>query len=164
MNYENDIRIDESSLDVEWLDQASLMMRYARHSAEARKLMDEAKQDMDVIRAEIDKEIRENPEHFGIDKVTEGSIQSTILTEKRYKIKVQAYLDAKYEADMAQGAVRAFDARKDALENLVRLNGQQYFAGPKIPRDLSWERQEKQKNADANVAKVLGSKTRTRTS
>ena len=39
MNYEQDIRIDETSLDVEWLDQPSLMMTYARHSAKSRKLM-----------------------------------------------------------------------------------------------------------------------------
>ena len=51
------------------------------------------------------------------------------------------------------------DARrqKTALENLVKLHGQQYFAGPSVPRDLSkeWERHERQKSVDAGVGKKL---------
>ena len=34
MNYEKEILIDESALDVEWLEQPRLMMRYTRHAAE----------------------------------------------------------------------------------------------------------------------------------
>jgi hypothetical protein len=64
----------------------------------------------------------------------------------------------KYEAEVLQGAVNAVDHRKDALENLVRLHGLQYFAGPKVPRNLSEEREyreEQQKKVDAGVAKKL---------
>lgn len=155
MNYEADIQIDDNSLDLEWLDQPSLMLKYARVSAQTRRILDEAKQNLDVVRAELDKDIRENPDDYGIAKVTEGSITSAINTSDDYKKAFKAFLDAKYEADMAGGAVRAFDARKDALENLVRLHGQQYFAGPKIPRDLAWERKEKEKKTDKGVASKL---------
>jgi hypothetical protein len=43
------------------------------------------------------------------------------------------------------------EQRKDALENMVRLHGQQYFAGPRIPRNLTEERQAKQKKADTQI-------------
>ena len=160
MNYEKDIRIDDSSLDVEWLEQPALFMRYAKHSAEARRLLDEAKQKLDVTKAEVDKAVRENPEACGIVKVTEGAVQSAILTNADYTEAYQEYLNAKYEADMASYAVQAFNQRKEALENLVRLHGQSYFAGPKIPRDLTWEREEKQKRSDAGVASHLSRKNR----
>ena len=61
----------------------------------------------------------------------------------------------KYESDMAKGAVRALESKKDALENLVKLHGQQYFAGPKMPRDISWEREQKQNRADQTVGQRL---------
>ena len=152
MDYEKDIRIDETALDIEWLEQPRLFMQYARHSAEASRDLDKAKENLDIVKAEIDLKIRSNPEKYGLEKVTETAIQNTILTNKQYQETNQAMLDARYEAEMAKGAVRAMEQRKDALENLVRLHGQQYFAGPKVPRDLTWERQERQKRVDAGVA------------
>jgi hypothetical protein len=151
MDYELDIKIDEQSLDLEWLNQPALFMKYARHSAQARRDLDEAKQNLDICKAETDRAIRDNPDKYGIVKVTEGAITSAILTDATYKESYQTWLDAKYEADMATGAIQSFAQRKDALENMVRLHGQSYFAGPKVPRDLAWERQEKQKKANNQV-------------
>jgi len=162
MNYEDDIRIDDGALDVEWLEQASLMMRYARHLAEMNRELDLAKEHLDIVKAELDKEIREDPEKFGIGKITEAVVTNTILQQKKYQSQYHEYLEIKFEYDMAQNAVRAIQQRKDALENLVRLHGQQYFAGPSVPRDLSKEREKqyKQKKAD-NI--VGGKLTRSRT-
>ena len=138
MNYEKDLFIDDSALDIEWLDQSMLFMKYAKNAAEVRKLFDETKQELDIVRAEIDKDIRENPDKYGLEKVTEGAIQSALLTSKKFQIANQKVLDAKFEIDMASSAVQAFNMRKEALENLVKLNGQSYFSGPKVPRDLTW--------------------------
>lgn len=158
MNYESDLRIDETALDLEWLEQPSLFMKYARHLANARKILDEEKQSLDVKRAELDRNIRENPDKFGIEKITEGAISSAILTSLEYKTAYQKFLDVKYEVDMASNAIQAFNQRKDALENLVKLYGQQYFAGPKMPRDLHWEREEKQKGANLTVSRLTRKK------
>lgn len=152
MNYEQDIRIDETALDVEWLEQPTLMMKYAKIAAEARRELDLAKENLDVIKAEIDKDIRMNPENYDLGKVTEAAIFATMLGTAKYKKANQRLIDAKYEADVASAAVRAMDARKEALENLVRLHGQQYFAGPRMPRDLKWEREQKQKDVNKLTA------------
>ena len=155
MDYEKDIEIDGSALDIEWLNQASLFMKYARYSAEARRKVDEEKQALDIIRAGIDKQMRETPEKFGIEKITEGAIAAAILTVRQYQTAYQKFLDAKYEADMASSAVQAMNTRKEALENLVRLAGQSYFAGPSIPRDLEWEREQNQKRSDVGVSSKI---------
>jgi hypothetical protein len=162
MNYELDIKIDPESLDVEWMEQPSLFLKYSKHLAQMRKEVDEARQDLDIKKAEVDRKIRENPEAYGIEgKITEGAIQSAILTEEEYQTAQKDYLEVKYEMDMAQGAVNAFNQRKEALENLVKLHGMSYFAGPQMPRDLSFEakRFEEQKQANRNVKTGL---TRTR--
>jgi hypothetical protein len=155
MNYEEDIKIDPTALDVEWLRQPELMIRYAKHSARMRIDLDEKKQALDIARAEADQLIRSNPEKYIDGKVTETAITNCILVNGNYKAAQKAFSDAKFESDMAQAAVNAFEQRKSALENLVRLHGQQYFAGPKMPRDLKWEWEEKQKEVNAGISKKL---------
>jgi len=161
MNYDSDIRIDETALDVEWLEQPVLMLKYTRHAADMRREADRAKETLESVKAKIDSDVRKSPGDFDLGKVTDASVASAILNVQEYKVAYQSYLDAKYEADMASGAVRAFEQRKDALENLARLYAQQYFAGPKMPRDITWERQEKQKDANDIVA-TAGKMTRRR--
>ena len=95
MDYELDIIIDETALDLEWLNQPALFMKYARHSAKARRDVDEAKQNLDICKAEMDRKVREDPNKYGLDKVTEGAITSAILTTATYKKAYQDYLDAK---------------------------------------------------------------------
>ena len=152
INYEGDIKIDTSALDLEWEDQPVLMMKYTRHAADARKDLDQANQALTIAKAEADRTIREDPDSYDIVKVTENAIASAILTYKPYIEAYNKYLAAKYEADMAQGAVNAFMQRKDALEQLVKLFGLQYFAGPRVPRDLKVERERRDANVDAGIA------------
>jgi hypothetical protein len=153
MDYEKDIQIDCDALDVEWLEQASLMLKYTRHLAKLRMELDQAKEELDVVKAELDKDIRTNPDDYDIDKITESVVENTIFLQKDYKLANKNIIQCKYEVDMAVGAVRAFEQRKDALENLVRLHGQQYFAGPRVPRDLSkeFEQHQRQQNVDKKI-------------
>jgi hypothetical protein len=160
MNYEEDIKIDETALDIEWLEQPKLFMRYARYAAETQKMLDLAKTNLDLVKAELDKAVRENPDKFGIEKLTETVVLNTILSLPEYKEANEKYINAKFEAEIAKSAVRAFEQRKEALENLVRLHGQQYFAGPKVPRDLTAEREKLQKRVDEQVSKNLNRRIR----
>jgi len=160
MNYEHDMTIDVDALDVEWAGQARLMMQYAKHAAKTRLEVERKKEELDIVRAGLDMKIRVDPEKYGIVKLTESVVSSTIITQKEYMVANEEYQLLQYESNMAQGAVRALEGKKTALENLVKLHGQQYFAGPSVPRDLSkeWEQHERQKNVDAGV----GSKIRRR--
>lgn len=154
MNYEHDIEIDDSALDIECLDQPKLMLRYGRNEAQMEKEADQAKEQLDLTRADLDLDIRTNPEKYKIDvKITEAVINNTVMQQPMYKEANEKYLNAKYEHRVARNAVRAFEERKDMLEGLIRLHGQQYFAGPKIPRDLHDEvtKRNKQDRADAVV-------------
>lgn len=157
MNYEEDIKIDESALDIEWLEQPRLMFKYTRHAAEMKQEMDLAKERIDYVKAETDREIRKNPQDFEIEKLTEAVVTNTILVQEDYVEAIAQFNESKFEFDIAQGAVRAIDQRKTALENLVKLFGQQYFAGPSIPRDLTkeWEQKEQQKIANSTVLKRM---------
>lgn len=153
MDYEKDVNIDPNSLDVEWLEQPNLMLKYGRIAAQTKLDMDKAKEKLEVVKAELDKDIRLNPEKYDIAKLTESVVASTILLQPEYKEASEAYIEATYEFNMARYAVQAISDRKDALENLVKLHGMQYFAGPSVPRDLSkeWGAKQKQKKVDSKI-------------
>ena len=157
MNYEHDMTIDVDALDVEWAGQARLMMQYAKHAAKTRLEVERKKEELDIVRAGLDMKIRVDPEKYGIVKLTESVVSSTIITQKEYMVANEEYQLLQYESNMAQGVVRALEGKKTALENLVKLHGQQYFAGPSVPRDLSkeWEQHERQKNVDAGVGSKM---------
>ena len=153
LNYELDTSIDEQALDVEWLQQADLMRKYAAHAAATKRYMDEIKERLEVEKARLDLEIRKDPSKYGIEKVTESVVQSAILIQPEYQELQRLYREARYENDIANAAVRAIDQKKTALENLVRLLIASYFAGPATPRDLTkeWAEKVEQRGANAKV-------------
>lgn len=130
-DYADDLSINPDRLSDEWRRQPGLFMRYAEQAALARKKADIAKEALDVTDARLNMEIR--AEYEGGKKPTEDAIKSEVLASVDHRAASRKYLDAKHEADLMSLAVRAFDQRKSALENLVRLFGMEYFADPKQP-------------------------------
>ena len=160
MNFAKDVEIDQDALDVEWLEQPRRMHKYATLAANARFKLDLAKERLDIGRAEIDKDVRANPEKYGLKKDTETAVQNAILLTHVYQDLNAAYLDAKNELEIARIAVQAIEQRKDSLENLVRLHGMNYFAGPSVPRDLSKEaaRKRLEEESDEKIADTMKSR------
>lgn len=149
-DFEKDVGIDPNALDVEWLRQPGLVAKYTRLNAEARDNVTRAKDQMEVVKAQVDGELRSGFA-AGEKKPTEAAIASMVLQHEKCIGANEEYLKAKLNADLVQAACTALDHKKAALENLVRLYGQQYFAGPREPRDLSleWSRQAQDKAEDS---------------
>lgn len=157
LNYIKDVSIDESALEVEWLEQPRIMMKYASIVAGKKKEMGYLTEQITILKAEIAKKIRKDPEKYGIVKITNDAIFAVIQTNEEYKGLIEDQIELQYELEMAKGAVTSVEHRKSSLENLVKLYGQQYFAGPNAPRDISkeWEQKQKQHNVDKGVAEKL---------
>ena len=92
--------------------------------------LEEQKAELDVVKAEIDKLIRDNPTPFDIVKTTETLITNTIIQQNDYQKQQAQVRTAKHNVDILQAAVSALDHRKSALENAVKLHGQNYFSKP----------------------------------
>lgn len=169
MDYEEFMDIDESSLDVEWLEQPKKMVQMVQHAANINRELAKTKDRLSQVKAELAKKIRSKPEKYGIEKITENAIFETIQTTDEYKEANEEYLDAMYEAEVASGSVKATEQRKSSLENLVKLHGQQYFAGPRVPRDLATmrieyqEKQKRKKDVAGKIGKSLKRKKLNRT-
>jgi hypothetical protein len=128
---ESFIDIDNLALDKEWMEQAGIYLRWARKLAKAKLTHAEAKAQLEVDEALLSKVIRDKPENFGIQKVTEPVIESTIKLQQSYQKSLRNLNEAKYSVDKIQAVVDALEHRKKALENAVTLHIQGYTAEPR---------------------------------
>lgn len=127
--------IDEKNLVEEWEKQPELFLRYSMKLADARRELDEEKAALSVVNAELDRDIRENPEEHGVGKVTDASVKAAIPLNARYQKQERNVRDVKHRVDILSAYVDALDQRKKALEKIVDLHGQQYWSVPRSNDD-----------------------------
>lgn len=130
------IKIDPMQLDVEAAMQAENFLAIAEDCIEAKAKIDRLEYDLDLLEAKTQMRIREEPAKYGIEKVTEGAISATVKLNDKVIEASEAVMDARKEHMLLQHTLMASEQRKRMLEILVTLHGQQYFAGPSVPRDL----------------------------
>lgn len=118
--------IDRNLLDEEWLNQPKLFFKYTEKLVKAEERLDEAERELKVIEAEADVRIREENE-----KTTEAFIKNQIMLDPVREAQVQIIAKRRLKVNLLKGVVQSLDQRKRALEKLVDLHGQQYFATPK---------------------------------
>jgi hypothetical protein len=135
LNYERDVSIDPDALDVEWLRQPMNYMTYAQEAARLDAIMKNAKEAMEVLYAQLDRDTRRSSDK----KLTEAQVEAAVLTDSRYQEAQATFSDATYEYNICIAAVKAMDHKRAALENLVKLYQGSYFAGPREPRNLTDE-------------------------
>lgn len=161
LNFEEDVVVNQYELDKEWVHQPLLMIAYGQSEARAKLASDMSKERVEVIRASLSKNIRENPQAYDLSKVTETAIENNIQVSDEYLDAVQKMLDARYEYELARAATTAIATKKEALENLVKLYGMQYFADPVANKeDTDKILANKEKEQQVNVAKRLNKKSK----
>lgn len=144
MKEDNDLRIDRTALDEEWLRQATLYHFNAVQLADARLDLDEAKDRLAVIEAELDLAIRQDPEKYGISKLTEKAIEHAVVLSSRYQKAKEETNQAKHLTDVLNAKVTGLDHKKKALEFLVQLENREFYSEPKAKEQ--WEdRQSKER-------------------
>lgn len=131
----NDFEINEQDLASEWLAQPRLFKKYADALADARLAVDKAEAKLKVVRADLDYDIRSNPAEFNLTKATEAIVENTIVKQSKHKAASKALVEAKHAMRVLDGAVQTMEHRKRALEKLVDLHGQHYWAAPKASKE-----------------------------
>jgi hypothetical protein len=153
MNYERDMFIDDSALDVEWLEQSTLATKWGMYYNDCKEEFTRSEENVKVVQAELNALVNEDPEtHLGEGiKPTVANVDAFIRTHDNYKEAKERWIKAMRAMNDAEVIKNEISfTRKAALENLVQLHGQQYFAGPRVPRNLHDER-EKRKSVQSRV-------------
>lgn len=142
-----DLAIDADALDVEFVQFPMTYGKYTELSAQADKASREADERLKTIRSELIKAINENPEEYTEGKVTAAVLEALYRTQPKYVKAKEEAIQAEFEAQMLRNAMFAMNAKKQGLENLVKLLSMEYFTGPLKPELLSdkIERRKRQK-------------------
>ena len=135
---EEDLAINKFRLDREWLNQPQLYIKYAMASAHFSKMAALAADEVKVLEANLEADAAEDPGAClgqGVKATIERCKNYALQHPQRVKARNKA-VHAKYQADMALNAVFACNQRKDALEQLVRLQGMELNSSP-VARDTT---------------------------
>lgn len=132
LEVDNILQIDKNILDDEWLGQARLYFQWAVQLEDARDEFEETKAAFDVVKSDLDLAIRTNPDAYDLPKVTDKSVAAALIIQPEYKDAQQEVFIARHRVGILQAAVTSLDHRKKALEKLVDLHGQKYFASPRV--------------------------------
>jgi len=133
----NELQIDRNNLDREWLMQATLYQRWAEEHAVAQSRRDSLKDELGLVLAEVELEVRQHPAEFGIDKVTEAVVKAVVSKDSRVIEANKQYLIARERVAVLGTMVEALNHKKAALENLVRLWLNGYWVSSDQPRSES---------------------------
>jgi len=147
IDFDQDMQIDEDALDLELLNHSDLERKYIEECSEAFKEMKYAQENVKTIRSELIRKANDNP-----DKCCKKPKPNAADIEAFYRVN-EDYQEAKEEAIEAEDRYLVLRDMKDdihftrtkALEGLVKLHSEEYFAGPRVPRQLSKERKNWQK-------------------
>ena len=126
--------LDETRLDDAWRGHSKHVFAARRKVAALRATVERCKARINITKAQVALEVRKSPEDFDIDKLTEAAVVSAIASNKRVTTAEDKLIDAKFELESWEAAVEALEHRKRALENLVTLHGQGYFADPSLSK------------------------------
>lgn len=133
--FKKQLEIDKLSLDDEIINQPQLFCEVSEKYAEAISIRDALKEELAVIDASVDSELRKNSE-----KITEPRIKSRILLDKRHTVAFAKYLNAKLEADMLGVLKDSYEQRSDALKRLANLYVANYYDNSSIQATSSQDK------------------------
>ena len=129
LNYEKDLHIDKDSLEDCLVEQAELYGKWSNAWAQAVKERDQAKENLNKKKADLDKKIRKSWDILGFDKKpTDMAITTWICAHQDYRAENFHLIQATYNVNVLEAAKWAFQHRKDALDNLVKLYLNNYYA------------------------------------
>jgi hypothetical protein len=111
---QKDLAFSNADLTSAMMNQAGLFARYAAIAARLQKVADTKELIVEITEAKVDKAIRDAAAKAG-EKVTEASLAKSIRLNTDYVKAVQAYNNARMNADLAKNALEAFKQRRDML-------------------------------------------------
>jgi len=134
------------------LQQPDLFYKWAEKFSKSKINLDKHKLKLDVVESLLNMECRKMPEKFGLSKITEASVAAAVKCSDKYHVAYAEFLNEKETMLLLGDAVQAMESKKSSLKNLVLLHGQQYFASPLAPRNLTevWQKHQKERENITN--------------
>ena len=125
LDYEKDMYIDHMALDVEWLEQGQVALRYGQYWSTCQDELTRAEENVKVVRSELKLEAYEDPESTlgkGI-KPTGDAVEAWYRIHPDHIAAKERWMAAKKAADDAYIAYQQISGtRKNQLNKLLFFN------------------------------------------
>jgi hypothetical protein len=155
LNYAEDRYVDKYSLDSEWERQPQLAADWNTAWAQAVFERDKAKEQLEIKKAEVGNDIRENPERYGFaKKPNEDTIKDLVQTNSEVVKANRKLVDAVYNMNLILSGKIGMDHRKSALERLVMLENSGYFSKPNVTQSEREKFKERTEGEDKQATKA----------
>lgn len=128
-----DVKLDLGNLDENALTQGELYAEWSERWAKAYLERDKLKERLTVLRATLDKKIREESS----SKPTEAQIAQLITIDEEYQTLSQELIEAQFAVNLYASAKESLDHRRKGLDILMELFKANYFAGKEPYKDLT---------------------------
>ena len=102
-------------------EQAHLASQAGELAADLRATSKRKKMELDEAKAEADKNIRNDPDKFGLSKTTEKAVELAINLHEDVQAARIDSIEADLDADKASSLANAYEHRKSMLKNEVQL-------------------------------------------
>ena len=129
-NFNKDISINPYELEEAAFTLPGLIYNYGILAGKARFELDTVQAELEVLKAQVEEDIRKNPDDYEMVKITESAISSKVSTDHRVIKKIGELNLAKVNFRYAEYAAKAMEAKKDALNYAIKLLQMNYYAGP----------------------------------
>ena len=176
LDYAIDSKIDINALDIEWLNHSDMERRYIEQISKMKRAVIRttekeklAHERVKTRRSKLLQKCHDHPEKcIGKNKATGPEAEAYYRTHPDYLTAKRKWIKAEIRLMEAEEEHRTAEDMKDlmhftktkALEQLVNLHGQGYFAGPEVPRNINREirKKENQEAKQKRRSKKIGQK------
>jgi hypothetical protein len=129
-DYKKDLEIDKDNLHLEWARLPGLFSKWGERLVDAQNQRDRIRDRMELKAAELDADIRANPEKYNVnsEKKTERQIKSAIIQNQEYKALQEQYLDLKRAVGILKiGCIRGLKGKEKAIDRMTKLYHDSYW-------------------------------------
>lgn len=127
-NYKEEIKINRFKLDLACENQSSLYLQYAEELSTVKSELNELKNKVKIVRAEVELNIRRNPPPDL--KITEAVIAGLVEIDGKVKEVEQELINKQNEVNHLVAIVESFAQRKDMIRDLVSLQIAGFYSDP----------------------------------
>ena len=125
---ELNLEVDRLRLDEEWAKHPQEYHEWALEFADCQYEFDKVKSKLELVKAILDGDIRNNPGDFNLEKITEAVVTNTIIVQPEYQSAIKQLNDSRYELEQCKANVNALDQRKRQLTVLAELWIRDYYS------------------------------------
>lgn len=159
-NFKDDVKLDLNNLDTNAMEHAEKYAEWAEKWALAIFERDKAKERLTNYKADLDKQIREDPAKYGWNQSkdpTEKFIDQAINLDEEVRKLSMLMIEAQYQVNLFGSAKESFERRDKALSVLCELFKANYFINKPPRKEYRESQYEKDKEAsrEANTKGTL---------